>query len=119
MTTDTEIDLTVTEKAMRPASDECECFYCYEPVGGTHLPTCVLVSKKVRVRLVVEYEVDVPNSWGKGNIEFHRNEGSWCANNALDELQYVFESDDSQGCMCGHAHFEYVGNESEPFLDEG
>jgi len=108
----------VSKQAMRPASDEEECFYCNIAIGGHHKDTCVLVSKKVKVKLTVEYEVEVPSFWNKDNIEFHRNESSWCADNAMDELIEVFDIDNEESCMCGHLNFEYVGGDTEPYLDE-
>lgn len=65
--------------------------------------------------MVVEYDIEVPASWGKYNIEFHRNEGSWCASNALDELAELCGDD---GCLCNHAAFELVTDSPEHRLDE-
>jgi len=66
--------------------------------------------------MTIEYEVDVPSRWGKENIEFHRNEGSWCADNGLDELQELAEK---KGCLCETSVFyEYIKDSSEPYLDE-
>lgn len=105
----------VTKKAMRPASPERQCFYCQQPIWSDHKDDCVLINKKVKVRMIVEYEVEVPASWGKEDIEFHRNEGTWCTDNALIELD---ELDNEKGCLCGITKFEYIGEESDPFLDE-
>ena len=107
----------VTEKAMRPASDKKQCIYCQQPIGSDHKADCVMIKKKVKVRMVVEYVVDVPASWGKDMIEFHRNDGSWCANNAITELEELFDQDDAP-CMCNAATFEYLDDESDSFLDE-
>lgn len=108
---------TVTEKAMRPASDKRVCFYCDQPIGGAHRSDCVLVVKKVKVRMLVEYEVEVPSFWEKHQVEFHRNDGSWCASNAVDELGTAFCSDDGP-CMCGSSTFEYLGGDSDAYLSE-
>ena len=105
----------VTAAATRPASDVLECFYCQTPIGGHHKPECVLISKKVKIRMTLEYEVTVPASWHKGQIEFHRNEGGWCADNALDELA---DLTDAGGCLCGASRFEYLQDASDPFLNE-
>jgi hypothetical protein len=105
----------VTEKAMRPASKTLECFYCQRALGDEHKTDCVLISKKVKVRMIVEYEIKVPNHWGKEDIEFQRNEGSWCASNAMEELEGTF---DDTSCMCGAAEFEYIGGDTEPYLAE-
>ena len=104
----------VTDKAMRPASSERRCFYCQEPVGGTHKNDCVLVKRRVTIRMVVEYDVTVPAAWDADQIECHRNEGSWCADNAIQELEEAFRG----SCMCSAATFAYVKEAGEPFLDE-
>lgn len=110
-------DFIVTERAMRPASAKRECFYCRVPVGGTHKPTCVLIDKKVKVRLTVDYEVAVPARWDAAAIEFQRNAGSWCANNALQELAQLFGQEGGP-CMCNAAMFTYLGGDSAPYLNE-
>ena len=106
--------MRVTEAAMRPASDQRRCFYCHQPIGSDHGPDCVLVRKKVKVRMTVEYEIDVPANWDKGMVEFHRNEGTWCADNAVEELQAII--DKGEGCLCGCTEYEYIEDTSEPFL---
>ncbi len=106
---------TVTDKAMRPASQERRCFYCQNPIGEKHSSDCVLVGQKAKVRMIVEYEVVIPASWEKENVEFHRNEGTWCAGNALDELKKVDEED---GCLCQRTKYEFIEKIGEPFLRE-
>lgn len=103
--------MKVTTKAMRPASKGVCCFYCGQGVGEDHKPECVMIQKKVKVRMVVEYFASVPAHWDKHMIEFHRNESSWCASNALDELNKL-------DCICQNTNFEYLGEDSEPYLDE-
>lgn len=106
----------VTEKAERPNGRKGLCFYCGRKVGESHAFDCVLISKKVRLRMTVEYEVRVPAHWDKDRVEFHRNESSWCADNAVAELQELL-SDDS--CtLCGCTEFEMLEVTSEPFLSE-
>lgn len=131
----------VTEKAMRPASTRRKCFYCHSDIGAVHDSTCVLVRRRVRVRLAVPgyeplvYSIVVPASWTVKDIEFHRNESSWCANNAIRELKsidpefseslylkYARDRDPNADCLCSDANFEYVedvaGPDGEPYLDE-
>jgi hypothetical protein len=105
----------VTEKAMRPATDARECFYCNRPIGEAHKADCVLVSKRVKVRMTVEYFVEVPSDWDKHQIEFQRNGGSWCSQNAIAELEELVEGGD---CLCGRMEFEYLGEDSDPYLSE-
>lgn len=65
--------------------------------------------------MVAEYEIDVPSFWEKSNVEFCRNDGSWCANNAIEELQ---ELSKQQGCLCPVVRFEYLADVSDAFLSE-
>lgn len=106
----------VTEAAMRPACDESKCFYCRTAVGSAHKNDCVLIKKKVKVRMTVEYEVYVPASWDSHDIEFHRNDGSWCSGNAIDELAEAFA--DQDGCMCNATTFTHLGDCGIPVLKE-
>lgn len=105
----------VSHAAMRPASDKQECFYCHEPIGGQHKADCVLLMKKVKVRMIVEYELNVPAYWDKHDFEFHRNGSSWCADNAIDELEAYAKE---QACLCGITRFEYLGDASGEFVEE-
>lgn len=110
------VSFTVTKQAMRPASEEERCFYCKQSIGDMHKDDCVLISKNIKVRMVIEYIVRVPAHWEKDDIEFHRNESSWCCNNAIDELREIFT--DNTLCMCDSTEFEYLSDASEPYLHE-
>lgn len=103
----------VTEAAMRPASTERRCFDCHQQVGGVHAKGCVFVVKTAKVRVVVEYEVEVPADWDADMIEFHRNESSWCAGDTLAELAQI-----NDGCLCGRARFKCIDAGGEPRLRE-
>lgn len=96
---------TVTEKAMRPASGERQCFYCRTAVGGFHKPDCVLIRRKVTI--TVELEVDVPVDWDEDNIEHYYTD----ANGYLDLARY-FTRDGNTWDVTAGAGF------GEPFLDE-
>ncbi len=113
----TDVRLVVTEAAMRPASPLRQCFYCQEPVGGTHKPTCVLVLKRVKVRMTVEYETDVPFHWDKDMFYGARNVSSNCLNNDLRDMVDYFE-DLPVGCACGATEVEMLEEVSGPFLKE-
>lgn len=60
------------------------CFYCKGE--SVHDPDCVMRDRTVVIRTTFEYTVTVPENWTKENIEFHRNESSWCQGNAIHEL---------------------------------
>ena len=50
-------------------------------------------------------------------IEFHRNEGTWCSNNMIGELRRYSDSC-RHGCLCGSTKFEYIEDASKAFLSE-
>ena len=105
----------VTKKAMRPASSKKECFYCHENIGDFHTDSCVLIRKKVLVAATITYEVSMPKDWGGEEIEFQRNDGSWCAANIIGELEELEKSGD---CLCGRTEYKYLKDVSTSFLDE-
>jgi hypothetical protein len=105
----------VTEKSMRPASSEKCCFFCLQKIDDFHLKDCVLINKKVLVRMVVEYEIEMPAHWDKEKIEYNRNKGGWCSDNALEELERLSAE---KGCLCKVMRFEYLKDASEPYLKE-
>lgn len=110
------IKFRVTEKSQRPARKDGTCFYCNQPIGGFHEFTCVLISKKVKVRMTVDYHVEVPAYWDSHMIEFHRNEGSWCMNNAIQELENI---SNKNGCLCEtNMNFSCEDSSGEAYLKE-
>jgi hypothetical protein len=108
-------NFVVTQLAMRPASLKQQCFYCQERIGATHKDDCVLIRKDVVVKFEIEIPVRVPAFWTEEQVEFHRNQGTWCASNVLDELEKI-EKDN--GCLCQQAEFSFVKETSEAYLDE-
>lgn len=106
----------VTEKSQRQSQrTREECRYCHQPLGSDHKNDCILIKKKVKIRMTVEYEIEVPSDWDKEMVEFSRNSGSWCAGNAIAELD---ELAGDNGCLCHCASFEYIDTVSEPYLKE-
>lgn len=65
------------------------------------------MKQKVKVRMIVEYEIECPGDWDKYDVEFHRNESSWCATNAIDELSRIIENK-SNSCLCDCCTFEVI-----------
>jgi hypothetical protein len=96
-----EYRFVTPEHGPRPAGSPDECFYCRAPLGAEHQPTCVMRERYVVVLAMVAVRIPVPESWDKEQIEFARNEGSWCADNLSLEP--------SEGCMCSHMDIRYVG----------
>lgn len=85
------------------------CCYCQQPYGGTHKVGCVMRQRTVTVRATIEYVIAVPEDWDADQIEFHRNEGSWCADNLLDELK----ADGDKGCLCHRTSFQFLHEATE------
>ncbi|MBV5327065.1 MAG: hypothetical protein JZU65_05415, partial [Chlorobium sp.] len=103
-----------TERSMRQSSEDCTCFYCEQKVGEKHTQDCELVCKKVKVRAAIEYYITVPSIWGKEEVEYYRNNVQ-CADVAIQEIVNISEE---KKCLCGIMKFEYVGEESNPYIDE-
>lgn len=67
--------------------------------------------KTVRVRATVEYDLRIPESMTKADIEFHRNEGTWCADGLVRELEDQVrsaEGEEYRPCMCGVVRVEVL-----------
>lgn len=105
----------VTERAQRPARMDGCCFYCHQPIGALHGAECVLVVKKVPVRLIIEYDIEVPAHWTANDIEIARNLGSWCSNNLISELEELKEE---HTCLCGVTEYEVLDADTSPYLSE-
>ncbi len=106
----------VTSKAIRPAQEVRDrCFYCDRLIGQCHEDSCILISKKVRIRAIIEYETSVPSKWTANNINFYFNEGTWCASNFINEIE---KREKEYGCMCSHMVFEYMADTESATLNE-
>jgi hypothetical protein len=99
--------VTSDDHGIRPAGKPDACFYCGSKVGERHGPDCAVVVKRVRVRYSFEFDISVPHHWTKETVEFHRNESSWCASNAIDELAKEFPEDGP--CPCDGFRCEMMG----------
>lgn len=101
--------VAVNDDGIRPAGKPDACFYCQQKVGHPHARDCVVVSKKVRLRYTIDVEVSVPHFWTKNEIEFHRNQSSWCAGNIITEIvEYEERVEESGDCMCGKVHCTFM-----------
>jgi hypothetical protein len=95
-----ETDIVSEKNGPRPAGAPDRCFYCSEPTGSPHKLDCVCRRRTVIIEYRIEMAIEVPESWTPDKIEFARGDGgSWCANNALDDIANFGEK---QGCLCGH-----------------
>lgn len=100
------------DNGIRPAGPQDQCLYCHQKVGKPHEKDCVILERKVKVRYSYEVEIEVPWYWDIDQIEFHRNEGSWCADNSLQELENMTEKD----CLCRVFNCEVLEiPESKPY----
>lgn len=106
----------VTDQAKRPASPADKCFYCQSPVGDFHDERCVLVLRKVRLSVTFVVDADVPAFWEVDDIEFHRNESSWCQSNILEDISAQFPDDDE--CLCGRITIGVDSMSEDVYLGE-
>lgn len=105
----------VDDDGIRPAGSPGACFYCHADVGTPHLCDCVILQRRVKVRYVFEIEIDVPHCWVAEDVEFNRNDSSWCADNAVDDVS-DFLAAKGDGCLCNDFTCEVlVIPEAEPF----
>ena len=108
------------DPGIRPAGRPDECFYCRQTIGQLHGPKCVCVYKRVRYRVLMggvrvgTYERNDPYFWDEEMCNFHKNDSSWCADNALEDIEWsdpeaAKKLDDatSDRCSCGPLVFEF------------
>lgn len=117
------------DDGIRPAGPPGACLYCRATIGSPHGPECVCVSKLVRFAVEMDgvqvgtWDEYVPHAWDTDMMEFARNEGSWCADNALDGIDWADKtaadaahalSDGGEDCCCSLLGFRFV-----EVLDDG
>lgn len=100
-----ETHLVTESNGPRPGGPAGECLYCHREIGREHAEDCVCRRRSVVIRATIEYAVEVPENWDQYEIEFHRNDSSWCASNLIDDLRRL---DLSEGCLCAVVKFEFV-----------
>ncbi len=102
-------EIVTTENGPRPAGKSDECFYCGEKVGAVHSDHCIIPRRFVVIREIIERVVSVPKSWEPYDIDFQRNDGSWCADNIVDELRTLVDAAPDNTCsLCPMYEAEYV-----------
>ena len=122
------------DDGIRPGGRPDECFYCHSKVGELHGEECVIVEKRVAYRVCHEktgkylgtFERPDPHFWTSYDCEFHKNGSSWCADNALDDIDWVDVKDgesletemrQEDRCSCSLLRFEYDRTVDEgPFI---
>ena len=88
----------------RPAGKKGECFYCKCKIGSPHTHDCAIPKRTVVMKATISYVTEVPLGWNQEQIEFHRNESSWCSFNFIEELP---------DCFCGNSKFEFIREATE------
>jgi len=96
----------VEDHGIRPNGAPDKCFYCGAAKGDQHRMGCVIRSRSVVVRTIVEHTVDVPEDWERETIEF--TEGSACSDGLITRLGTLVERLGDDGCTCGMVSIEYV-----------
>jgi len=100
-------DWTVTESSTRPAGEPDRCFYCGRLLGEQHKDDCVIRSKTVVVNFTVRTVLSVPEHWDNEQVNFHYNDGTWCADNLISELSR--RSEDVR-CVCDITEAKSLGD---------
>lgn len=99
------------DNGIRPAGKKNTCIYCGSKVGKYHKDYCVTTTKKARVKYSFEIEIEVPRNWDKEQIEYARNHGRWCADNALQEIASY--ANEKGTCLCPFFKCEVLESLSE------
>ncbi|WP_099467829.1 hypothetical protein [Konateibacter massiliensis] len=100
----------VTESSTRPAGKPDRCFYCGQLIGEQHKEDCVIRSKTVVVDFTFRTVLSVPECWDEEQICLHYNDGSWCADNILSELDGRSEK---MGCNCDIYKAKFIRDADE------
>lgn len=82
----------VTKKSPRSYGLPDRCYYCNALIGENHADNCVCISKKMKIKTVVEYEsvMTVPSYWSKDDCEDFLNE-KMCGDMVIEELTKITE----------------------------
>ncbi len=97
------------DEGIRPAGPPDVCFYCRQKVGEPHGPACVMVHKRVMLRVeglggfVGEWEYEVPFSWDAEMCVFQWMESSMCQGN-LDPADVAWKGDAEAAIAAARAY---------------
>lgn len=94
-----------------PARRDGTCFWCQTIIGMEHRPDCVVRKRTVIVELKFTVVKEVPEDWTKQDIEFHMNDSSWCASNAISALERKYGG--MSPCACNVFEGTYLGEAQE------
>lgn len=114
------------DDGIRPAGGPNECFYCGKKIGEPHARDCVIVTKRILMRITSvdgtvtgSCEYDEAYCFDRDTCEYMRNEGSWCADNILatDDYNVTWDQPNAlellkkmsgAGCLCDKLVFKFV-----------
>ncbi len=74
--------------------------------------------RKVKVRAIIEYEIDVDKFWDtKDQVEFYLNDCTRCHDHMIEEIQDLLvreyhveeDADNRLWCLCSVSKYEYLG----------
>ena len=100
-----------------------QCFYCRGTLGNAHDDNCVTLVRlntyvaTLKGFIIAKWQHKDPAFWDVGSCEFHKNDGSWCTDNALDNGEWLSGEDlfekahDTLGeneCGCGLFEFKLI-----------
>lgn len=119
------------DNGIRPAGKPDECFYCHRQVGRHHHTSCATIVEDVTYEVRMNGKVvgtwtrPDPFYWGVAMCEYHKNESSWCADNALDGIvwsdleakKWCLQPAENDGCCrcCGTLRFKYLDSTGIPY----
>jgi len=103
-----------TRPMMYPGASKTKCGYCNSHIGEDHEEECVCWDRTVVVDFTFRVIVRKPVSWDVDSINFHLNDSSWCADNAVSHLKYLYDSDNMKDkCACDCFTGQYVREATE------
>lgn len=85
-----------------------KCMYCKSPLGEPHTENCVVPQRSVVVKITVHYVVSVPRCFTSEEIESHRNDGSFCLGNDIEQIFEETEAVEGQCNICQRAAMKFV-----------
>jgi hypothetical protein len=116
-------EVSMDDAGMVPAGPLDRCIYCRQTIGQPHGAECVTVVKRVRYQVLVDGEAvgtyvrDDPYFWTEADCDFHKNESSWCADNAVDRVKWhdkakadeILNRLERDECSCSLLAFRFEG----------
>lgn len=107
--------VTEDDDGIRPAGKPDECFYCRSKVGEPHGQDCACIHKLILARYTFDLILSAPHGWDAERFELHRNESSWCADNAVGDIELNMahvdtDTGEETPCLCGFFEAKFLGD---------